>query len=96
VAKHFKKMFAGLSGVLMDDDNNIVGFTSKEGEEVRLKKEVNLVKTPRINDWLTAIETNMKLTLAELLAEAVAGQRWSRQLDWQGQRFAPGSWRGSH
>ncbi|GCB22020.1 dynein heavy chain, cytoplasmic [Aspergillus awamori] len=71
VAKHFKKMFAGLSGVLMDDDNNIVGFTSKEGEEVRLKKEVNLVKTPRINDWLTAIETNMKLTLAELLAEAV-------------------------
>ncbi|KAB8270794.1 dynein heavy chain, N-terminal region 1-domain-containing protein [Aspergillus minisclerotigenes] len=71
VAKHFKKMFAGLSGVLMDDDNNIVGFTSKEGEEVRLKKEINLVKTPRINDWLTAIESNMKLTLAELLAEAV-------------------------
>ncbi|KAL3439245.1 dynein heavy chain, cytoplasmic [Aspergillus tetrazonus] len=71
VAKHFKKMFAGLSGVLMDDDNNIVGFTSKEGEEVRLKKEVNLVKTPRINDWLTALESNMKLTLAELLAEAI-------------------------
>lgn len=71
VAKHFKKMFAGLSGLLMDDDNNIVGFTSKEGEEVRLKREVNLVKTPRINDWLSALENNMKLTLAELLAEAV-------------------------
>ncbi|KAJ6043663.1 uncharacterized protein N7446_001860 [Penicillium canescens] len=71
VAKHFKKMFAGLSGLVMDDDNNIVGFTSKEGEEVRLKKEVNLVKTPRINDWLSALENNMKLTLAELLAEAV-------------------------
>lgn len=71
VAKHFKKMFAGLSGLLMDDDNNITGFTSKEGEEVRLKKEVNLVKTPRINDWLGALESNMKLTLAELVAEAV-------------------------
>ncbi|KAL5341578.1 dynein heavy chain, cytoplasmic [Aspergillus crustosus] len=71
VAKHFKKMFAGLSGVLMDDNSNIVGFTSKEGEEVRLKKEVNLLKTPRINDWLTALESNMKTTLAELLAEAV-------------------------
>lgn len=71
VAKHFKKMFAGLSGLLMDDDNNIVGFTSKEGEEVRLKREVNLVKTPRINDWLSALENNMKLTLAELLGEAV-------------------------
>ena len=71
VAKHFKKMFAGLSGLIMDDDNNIVGFTSKEGEEVRLKREVNLVKTPRINDWLSALENNMKLTLAELVAEAV-------------------------
>ncbi|KUM66682.1 hypothetical protein ACN42_g360 [Penicillium freii] len=71
VAKHFKKMFAGMSGLVMDDDNNIVAFTSKEGEEVRLKKEVNLLKTPRINDWLTALETSMKLTLAELLGEAV-------------------------
>jgi dynein heavy chain 1 len=35
------KMFAGMSGLVMDDDNNIVAFTSKEGEEVRLKKEVN-------------------------------------------------------
>lgn len=71
VAKHFKKMFAGLSGLLMDDDNNIVGFSSKEGEEVRLKREVNLTKTPRINDWLSALESNMKLTLAELVAEAI-------------------------
>jgi dynein heavy chain 1 len=71
VAKHFKKMFAGMSGLVMDDENNIVAFTSKEGEEVRLKKEVNLLKTPRINDWLSALENNMKLTLAELLGEAV-------------------------
>ena len=71
VAKHFKKMFAGLSGLTMDDDGNIVGCTSKEGEEVRLKREVSLVKTPRINDWLTALDTNLKLTLAELLGEAI-------------------------
>ncbi|DAA79594.1 TPA_exp: Uncharacterized protein A8136_0367 [Trichophyton benhamiae CBS 112371] len=49
VAKHFKKMFAGLSGLLIDDD----------------------VKTPRINDWLTALDNNVKLTLAELLTEAI-------------------------
>ncbi|KMU87921.1 dynein heavy chain [Coccidioides immitis H538.4] len=71
VAKHFKKMFAGLSGLVMDDDGNIVGFTSKEGEEVRLKKEVSLLKSPRINDWLAALENSMKSTLAELLAEAI-------------------------
>lgn len=70
VAKHFKKMFAGMSGLVMDDDNNIVAFTSKEGEEVRLRNQINLLKTPRINDWLTALETSMKITLAQLLGEA--------------------------
>lgn len=71
IAKHFKKMFAGLSGLVMDDDSVITGFTSKEGEEVRLKKSVSLIKTPRINEWLAELEINMKSTLAELLAEAV-------------------------
>ena len=71
IAKHFKKMFAGLSGLIMDDESVISGFTSKEGEEVRLKKDISLAKTPRINDWLALLEGGMKSTLAELLAEAV-------------------------
>jgi dynein heavy chain 1 len=71
IAKHFKKMFAGLSGLIMDDESIISGFTSKEGEEVRLKKEISLIKTPKINDWLALLESSMKSTLAELLAEAV-------------------------
>lgn len=71
IAKHFKKMFAGLSGLLMDEEHIISGFTSKEGEEVKLKKEINLVKTPKINDWLALLENSMKATLAELLAEAI-------------------------
>ncbi|EWC45394.1 cytoplasmic dynein heavy chain [Drechslerella stenobrocha 248] len=72
IAKHFKKMFAGLSGLLLDEDSTITGFTSKEGEEVKLKKPISLIKTPKINDWLMALENNMKSTLAELLAEAIA------------------------
>ena len=71
VAKHFKKMFAGVNGLVLGEDSTITGFTSKEGEQVDLKREISLIKTPKINDWLTAIETNMKLTLAELLSEAV-------------------------
>ncbi|KAA8570853.1 hypothetical protein EYC84_000244 [Monilinia fructicola] len=71
IAKHFKKMFAGLSGLIMDEEHVISGFTSKEGEEVRLKKEISLIKTPKINDWLTLLENSMKSTLAELLSEAV-------------------------
>ncbi|KAL7268764.1 dynein heavy chain [Rhizina undulata] len=70
IQKHFKKMFAGLSGLILDDDSTIRGFASKEGEEVYLKREISLIKTPKINDWLAALENNMKLTLAELLAEA--------------------------
>ncbi|KAK4683210.1 dynein heavy chain [Podospora pseudoanserina] len=71
IAKHFKKMFAGLNGLTMEEEGVITGFTSKEGEVVRLKKEINLVKTPKINDWLALLENGMKATLAELLAEAV-------------------------
>ncbi|KAM7195585.1 Dynein heavy chain, N-terminal region 1 domain containing protein [Rhypophila sp. PSN 637] len=71
IAKHFKKMFAGLTGLVMNDESIITGFTSKEGEVVTLKKEINLSKTPKINDWLALLENGMKATLAELLAEAV-------------------------
>jgi dynein heavy chain 1, cytosolic len=71
IAKHFKKMFAGLSGLVMEEESVISGFTSKEGEVVRLKKEISLIKTPKINDWLALLESSMKATLAELLAEAI-------------------------
>lgn len=71
IAKHFRKMFAGLAGLIMDQESIITGFTSKEGEEVQLKKPVSLVKNPRINDWLAALENNMKHTLAELLSEGL-------------------------
>ncbi|OAA56942.1 dynein heavy chain [Niveomyces insectorum RCEF 264] len=75
IAKHFKKMFAGLAGLVLDDESGgavVTGFTSKEGETVRLKRDISLIKTPRINDWLALLESGMKATLAELLAEAVA------------------------
>ena len=70
IAKHLRKMFAGISGLITEEDTTILGFTSKEGEEVMLRKEISLVKTPRINEWLGALELNMKTTLAELLIEA--------------------------
>ncbi|KAK5628509.1 hypothetical protein RRF57_004225 [Xylaria bambusicola] len=71
IAKHFKKMFAGLTGLVMDEESVISGFTSKEGEVVRLKKEISLAKVPKINDWLALLESGMKYSLAELLTEAV-------------------------
>ncbi|KAL8861740.1 MAG: hypothetical protein Q9178_001941 [Gyalolechia marmorata] len=71
ISKHFKKMFAGISGLLLDQESTILGFSSKEGENVMLKSPISLAKTPKINDWLAALENNMRLTLAELLADAI-------------------------
>ncbi|KAH0018395.1 dynein heavy chain, partial [Aureobasidium melanogenum] len=72
IAKHLKKMFAGISGVVTDEEANITGITSREGEQVMLKKIVSLSKTPRVNEWLGALETNMKETLAESFTDAFA------------------------
>ncbi|KAF1817029.1 putative dynein heavy chain, cytosolic [Eremomyces bilateralis CBS 781.70] len=72
VAKHLRKMFAGIAGLITNDDNIILGLTSREGEQVMLRREVSLVKIPKVNEWLAALELSMKTTLAELLADAVA------------------------
>ncbi|KAL8693410.1 MAG: hypothetical protein Q9218_001759 [Villophora microphyllina] len=71
VSKHFNKMFAGLAGLLLDQESNILGFNSKEGEKVLLKSPISLVKIPKINDWLAALESNMRVTLAEMLNDAI-------------------------
>ncbi|KAF2103413.1 dynein heavy chain [Rhizodiscina lignyota] len=70
VAKHLRKMFAGLAGLITTEDTTIIGFVSKEGEEVMMKREVSLIKTPKVNEWLGALEHSMKVTLAELLVDA--------------------------
>ena len=83
VSKHFQKMFAGVSGLLADG-NVICGMTSKEGEEVMLKRGICLNDTPKIIDWLTALDTSIKTTLAELLAEAIGEYElifMSREID---------------
>lgn len=71
VARHLGKMFAGLSAVVMGDETTIVGFRSAQGEEVALRQTVSLIQTPKVNEWLAALEDNMRTTLAELLAEAI-------------------------
>ncbi len=73
IQRHFKKMFAGISSVILSDDGStITGMTSNEGEEVKFSEPVSLAKNPRINDWLTEVEQNMKLTLVKLLSDSVA------------------------
>lgn len=70
--KHFKKMFAGVSSILLNEDNTVItGIASREGEEVKFITPVSIIEHPKINEWLTLIEKEMRVTLASYLAQAV-------------------------
>ncbi|XP_056446392.1 cytoplasmic dynein 1 heavy chain 1 [Gadus chalcogrammus] len=70
--KHFKKMFAGVSSILLNEDSTeVLGICSREGEEINYKTPVSITKHPKINEWLTLVEKEMRVTLAKLLAESV-------------------------
>lgn len=70
--KHFKKMFAGVASILLNEDNTVIaGIASREGEEVRFGQPVSTVDHPKINEWLKMVEREMRVTLASQLASAV-------------------------
>lgn len=72
VMKHLKKMFAGISTIMLDDDlTQIQGMASREGEEVKFTEPILLKDFPKINDWLAKIESSMRVSLANLLSDAV-------------------------
>ncbi|KAF8060992.1 dynein heavy chain protein 1 [Lyophyllum atratum] len=72
IMKHLKKMFAGISTIMLDDDlTEIQGMASREGEEVQFSQPILLKDYPKINDWLAKIESMMRLSLSDLLCSAV-------------------------
>ncbi|XP_042240101.1 dynein heavy chain, cytoplasmic-like isoform X4 [Homarus americanus] len=71
--KHFKKMFAGVTAISLDESETVVtGIASREGEVVPFNKVVSTVNYPKINEWLKQVENEMRMTLAQNLASAVA------------------------
>ncbi|VDP72907.1 unnamed protein product [Echinostoma caproni] len=70
--KHFKKMFAGVHAIkLSEDSTEVLGLCSKEGEEVLFTKPVSIKDNPVINDWLTLLEREMRVSLATYLGRAI-------------------------
>ena len=66
--KHFKKMFAGVHSLLLEDADKIIrGIASQEGEEVIFDGDliVSTEKHSKINDWLSRVELSMKTALAK-------------------------------
>ncbi|XP_066142886.1 dynein heavy chain, cytoplasmic isoform X6 [Euwallacea fornicatus] len=70
--KHFKKMFAGVASIILNEDNTVIlGIASREGEEVAFRTPVSTVEHPKINEWLSLVEKEMRVTLASSLTQAV-------------------------
>ncbi len=76
VMKHLKNMFAGIAILHMDDDETeLRGFSSHEGEEIDFVTPIVLKDYPKINDWLAQVELEMRLSLAQLFAQALSELR---------------------
>ncbi|XP_028159307.1 dynein heavy chain, cytoplasmic isoform X3 [Ostrinia furnacalis] len=70
--KHFKKMFAGVAAIILNEDNTVInGIASREGEEVYFISPVSTIENPKINSWLSMVEREMRVTLACRLKDAV-------------------------
>lgn len=70
--KHFKKMFAGVNAIKLNEEcTEVLGLISKEGEEVDFVHPISIKDNPTINDWLSLLEKEMRITLASYLGYAV-------------------------
>lgn len=86
--KHFKKMFAGVATVMLNEDSTVVmGIASREGEEVKFIRPVSLVDHPKINEWLTLVEKEMRFSLASYLAQAVQDIKQFKEGDIDHQKY---------
>ncbi|XP_065362456.1 dynein heavy chain, cytoplasmic-like [Calliphora vicina] len=86
--KHFKKMFAGIAAILLNEDNTVIlGISSREGEEVKFINPVSTVEHPNINKWLSMVEKQMRFTLASLLAQAVQDIKQFREGQIEPQKY---------
>ncbi|XP_069942834.1 cytoplasmic dynein 2 heavy chain 1 isoform X1 [Cherax quadricarinatus] len=70
IQSHLKKLFAGIHFVRFDENNShIVAMKSLEGEDVPLRRPVEI--TTKVEDWLSELSEEMKRTLKELLRECL-------------------------
>jgi dynein heavy chain 1 len=67
VQRHFPKMFAGIVQLITEDHEDIRGMRSRETEEVEFSSNIVISEDPTIYVWLTKIEQQMRLSLAENL-----------------------------
>jgi len=64
-------MFSGIHALLVgENDSEVLGMASKEGEEIRFTKTINIQQL-KINEWLNHVEGEMRNELSRLLALSI-------------------------
>ncbi|KAM7538000.1 hypothetical protein Aperf_G00000070110 [Anoplocephala perfoliata] len=74
IRAHLRKLFQAINDIKVQKEGNainIVGFCSKEGELVPLKKPVGIGN--EVEMWLQSLEIEMRSTLANSLTECLQG-----------------------
>ena len=72
VQRHFNKMFAGISTLASEEAGDLItGMSSREGESVKFSSNVKISDNPKINVWLTNVENQMQLSIADSLSSSV-------------------------
>ncbi|KAJ2996812.1 hypothetical protein HDV02_006190 [Globomyces sp. JEL0801] len=70
IQPHFKKMFPAINRVLVDEESNIIGIASKEGEQIAFSSPVSRSPDVKIHEWLSELEVKTKEALFSNLIEA--------------------------
>ena len=74
VQRHFTKMYAGITSLKsekVEGNDLVLKMASREGEVVDFKRPVNITEDPKINVWLTKVDTEMRFCLAASLESTV-------------------------
>lgn len=72
ISKHFKKMFPGIASVVFDDKARIItNVSSENGELITLLDPIELTKYERIDEWISQLDYQVKITLANLLKDCI-------------------------
>ena len=68
-------MYAGITALTNQKNENnqdmILKMSSRQGQIVDFKKQVNITEDPKINIWLTKVDNEMRMTLATFLEEVM-------------------------
>lgn len=72
VNKHLRQMFAGVASVDYELDTScILGISSPQGESFKLDTPVSLIKHRDLTQWLSELESQLKVTLCSKVEESI-------------------------